>query len=70
MKSRFLKALLTSFALLMSLMIFAQNYPPPPPTGGGGACPIDGGLGILLLLTLGYGIRNKIMESRKDPENK
>jgi hypothetical protein len=54
----------------------ADNPQPPPPPGGGGpggggtpvGAPIDGGLGILLALGLGYG-GMKLYQSKKEKEN-
>ena len=46
------------------------DNPPPPPggghgTGGNQGAPIDGGLGILLVLGAGYGAK-KLYKARKD----
>jgi len=60
--------------ILLPLLILADNPGPPPPPGqtgggpGGGSvpvgAPIDGGLGILLALGIGYGGK-KIYDVRK-----
>jgi hypothetical protein len=63
------KLLLTLTFLFSSLFIFnvfadePLDSPPPPPGGGHGSggntpgAPIDGGLGILMILGAGYGAR-------------
>ena len=57
------------------LISLADGPPPPPPggTGGGGTpvgAPIDGGLGILLALGLGYGAFKiyKLKKAQNTPE--
>ncbi|MCX6276961.1 MAG: hypothetical protein NT004_02545 [Bacteroidetes bacterium] len=74
-----MKKIRTYFAIvaLISLPFFcvADNPGPPPPPGGGGpggggtpvGAPIDGGIGILLALGLGYG-GMKLFQSRKDKD--
>lgn len=74
-----MKKILTYFVIvfLISLSFFsiADNPGPPPPPGGGGpggggtpvGAPIDGGIGILLALGLGYG-GMKLFQSRKDKD--
>lgn len=61
--------------VLLALPFFsgADNPQPPPPPGGGGpggggtpvGAPIDGGLGILLALGLGYG-GMKLYQTKKE----
>ena len=62
------------FASLFMLNAFADgpmDSPPPPPGGGHGSggnqqgAPIDGGLGILLILGAGYGAR-KLYKARRE----
>jgi len=58
-----LLAIVTILLFFILPMISLADGPPPPPPGGGGpggggtpvGAPIDGGLGILLALGLGYG---------------
>ncbi len=53
-------------------IITAQGQPPAPPAehgingnqGAGGAAPVDGGVGILLLSGLGYGIRKMLRDKK------
>jgi hypothetical protein len=59
----------------LPVLSFSDNPGPPPPPGGGGAgpggggtpvgAPIDGGLGILIALGLGYG-GMKLYNTRKE----
>jgi len=75
-----MKKIKTYFAILalLSLTFYsvADNPGPPPPPGGGGpggggtpvGAPIDGGLGILLALGLGYG-GMKLLKTKKDKDN-
>lgn len=78
---RLRKSLLILVILLTGLGMFHANAdepldsPPPPPGGGHGGggnsqgAPIDGGLGILLLLGAGYGAK-KIYVVRKDKKER
>lgn len=58
-----IRAIFTLALFLALPLINLADGPPPPPGGGGGpggggspvGAPIDGGLGILLALGLGYG---------------
>ena len=71
------KLLLTLAFLFTTLFMFNAmaeeplDNPPPPPGGGHGGggnqqgAPIDGGLGILLILGAGYGAK-KLYKIRKD----
>ena len=54
---------------ILSLVVFADPPDPPPVPGGHGGggnvgAPIDGGVGILLVLGFGYGCR-KIFQMKK-----
>ncbi len=74
-----MKKIRSYFAILalLTLPVFsiADSPAPPPPPGGGGpggggtpvGAPIDGGLGILLALGLGYG-GMKLYKTRKEKE--
>lgn len=73
---RKIKSLLFVFALLALPFLSIGDPPgPPPPPGGGGpggggtpvGAPVDGGIGFLLALGLGYG-GLKLYKARKDKE--
>jgi len=74
-----MKKLITTFliTLLISFSISTLADPPAPPgnpgTGGGGGgpvgAPIDGGLGILLVMGAAYGGK-KLYKARKDKKEK
>jgi hypothetical protein len=71
MKSKIgLIALLVFLLLLICYNVVAQApsppgpVHPPPPAGGGG--PIDGGLGLLLALAIGFGAKKLYKTARRD----
>ena len=72
MKRYILKiAVILSFIMLPAFVALADlpDAPPPDPGGTGGGtpvgAPIDGGLGILLVLGAGYGAK-KLYQARKE----
>jgi hypothetical protein len=65
----------TALFLGISLPVFSDDSPPPPPSehGAGGnqepvGAPIDGGLGILLALGLGYGVKKYLKAGKTKKE--
>ncbi len=75
-----IKILVVTFLLFAAyLTIQAQSVPPPPPPGGGqsggnnvpgGGAPVHGGLGIMLLLASGYGVKKIHGVIKKTNESK
>ena len=68
---KMIRKLLLVGLLCLSFSVFANDPNPPPPPGEHGlsgdqpvGAPIDGGLGILLLLGVGYGIK-KLYKNKK-----
>lgn len=74
------KLLMTLAFLFIGMFMFDAiadeplDSPPPPPGGGHGGggnqqgAPIDGGLGILLILGAGYGVRKLHKNSKENKE--
>jgi len=63
-----LRILIASFLLVSAGALWAQPGPPPgPPCGGpiGPACPIDGGVSLLVAAGLAYGGKKTFDMSRK-----
>jgi len=71
MKKIIAKLLLIAVLITGSQLLFSQPPPPPPPGHGGdgnqnaGNAPIDGGLGILLVLGAAYGSK-RLYDRRKE----
>lgn len=75
MKTLIIKIMLLLFTLILSFSCFAQDPgDPPPPPGGhgqqgnqqpGGGAPVGGGIGILVALGVGYGLRKWYVAKRK-----
>ncbi len=72
------KIILTIAIVLGGLGVFAQPTPPTGSTGHtgagqngpiGGGAPIDGGLSILLLMSVAYGAKRTIQIIKKDSQN-
>jgi hypothetical protein len=63
-----LRTLFLTVIVLLSVVAFAQPGPPPgPPCGGpfGPACPIDGGVSLLIAAGLAYGGKKSYDIARK-----
>ncbi len=70
------KIILTALIAICSIGLFAQPVPPPNSGGSGGhglsgnqkGAPLDGGLGILMLLGAAYGAKKVYRFKKQDKE--